>query len=104
MNGYQLQADSYKSYLQQNPDAPAAVREDLASKIRIYSFLATLDKGERMELFNSSAFNDVCKGYLAMALDNIGADAETRNKALTELGYLFDEKTAAEAERYYLEH
>ena len=101
MNGYQLQAESYQRYLEQNPTAPEAVKADIASKVKIYSFLATLDKKERLEIFNSTAFNEVCKGYLAMALDNIGADADTRQAALNELHYLFDTVSAEQAERYY---
>lgn len=101
MNGYQLQADSYRQYLEQTPTAPEAVKADLENKIKIYSFLATLDKRDRLEIFNSTAFNDVCKGYIAMALDNIGADAETRQAVLNELSYLFDTVSAEQAERYY---
>lgn len=39
-----------------------------------------------------------------MTLDNIGADAETRKRAVNEMSILFDKITAEQAERYYMEH
>ena len=100
MNGYEIMAESYRDYLKEHPGTPEA--EAVQDKIKAYSYLAGASDRERLELFNSSAFNNVCKGYFLKAMDNRGIDQETRRNLLKEISVLFDEMTAAEAELYYL--
>ncbi len=45
--------------------------------------------------------NDIIKGYVILALKNLGYKAEEIDKVLNELYYLFDTKTEEEAEEYY---
>lgn len=101
MNGYQITADSYRTLLQTEPDIDRAKTEQ---KIKALDFLASCSKEERLELFNSSAFNDVVKGYVLLALDNLKTDPEQRKAIINEVAYLFDIKTADEAEQYYYNH
>lgn len=101
MNGYQLTADSYRKLLQTEQDIDKAKVEQ---KIKALDFLASCSKEERLELFNSSAFNDVVKGYVLLALDNLKTDTEQRKAIINEVAYLFDIKGADEAEQYYYDH
>lgn len=98
MNGYQMTADSYRKLLEIKKDLN---REAIEKKIKALDFLATCDNEEIIELFNSSAFNDIVNGYFEMAIDNMGLEAETKSGLLNELRYLFDTKTADEANAYY---
>ena len=45
--------------------------------------------------------NDSVKGYVILALKNLGYDLENIEMILDELHYQFDEKTVKEAEDYY---
>lgn len=104
MNGYQMHSQAYKDYLEKHPDIEAEVRADIESKIKALDFLADSTRAERLELFNSSAFNDVTRGYLKMAIDNTELEDETGKRLLRELSYLFDTVTAGQAEDYYNSH
>lgn len=101
MNGYQMTADSYRTLLEREQNID---RASIESKIKALDFLATATEEERLELFNSSAFNDVVKGYLKMAVDNMELEDEVRQGLLNELRYLFDTVTAKQAEDYYNTH
>ena len=100
LNGYQMQADSYKAFLEKNPDTPQATRQEMESKIKIFSFLATLDKQERLYLFDSGIYNDVCRGFLQMAIDQTETDAEAGERITNALHFLFDTTSAAKALQY----
>lgn len=104
MNGYKMTADSYRQYLEQHPDEPQEVKADLACKIKALDIMANCSDSERLALFNTSAFNDVVKGYVKLALDNTGIEEEQRKAIVNEVSYLFDVKTADEAEQYYYSH
>ena len=104
MNGYKMQSIAYKKYLEDNPDTPAGIKAGMENKIKLYDFLGECTKSERLELFNSSAFNDVVKGYLLMAADNLNIDEATKSDLLKELNSLFDNISAEQAENYYKNH
>ena len=101
MNGYQMIADSYRTLSEREKDID---RASIESKIKALDFLATATEEERLELFNSSAFNDVVKGYMEMAVDNMELEDEVRQGLLNELRYLFDTVTADQAKDYYNNH
>ena len=103
MNGYKMTADSYRTYLQRdNPQGEA--RADMERKIKALDIMADTDRATQYELFNSSGFNDIAKGYFLKALYNIGVDEETRKAAMREIRLLFDEMTADQAEAFYMDH
>lgn len=103
MNGYKMHADAYRTFLERdNPQGEA--RADIERKIKALDIMAETDTATKYALFNSSAFNDIAKGYFLKALHNIGADEETRKAAMNEIRLLFDEMTADQAEAYYMEH
>ena len=101
MNGYAMTSQAYKRYLEEHPDEPDNIKESIYHKIKALDLLAECTEEERLELFNSSAFNDVVKGYVKMAANNIGLDDGTKGWLLSELRFLFSTVTADEAEAYY---
>lgn len=92
MNGYEMMADSYKQLVKQGKiDKETADRE-----IRVYDFLATCDSDDLCRMVDSSAFNDIIRAYLKMAVQSADIDEDAREKVVGQLRWLFDEKTAKE--------
>lgn len=89
MNGYEMMADSYRQLVKQGKiDKETADRE-----IRVYDFLATCDSDDLCRMMDSSAFNDIIRAYLKMAVQSADIDEDSRNKVVGQLHWLFDEKT-----------
>lgn len=92
MNGYEMMADSYRQLVKQGKiDKETADRE-----IRVYDFLTTCDSDDLCRMVDSSAFNDIIRAYLKMAVQSADIDEDSRNKVVGQLRWLFDEKTAKE--------
>lgn len=92
MNGYKLMADSYRKLADQGK----ITKENADKETRIYDFLATCSQDDFCRMVDSSAFNDIIKGYLRMAVRNAELDEKAENKMMNEIRHLFDEKTAKE--------
>lgn len=102
MNGYKIHADAYRKVLaDENPTGEA--KAEMERRITALDIMANTDRPTQFEIFNTGGFNDVCKGYLLMALRNIGVDPDTQKAALAELRALFDTVTAGAAEQFYTE-
>ena len=90
MNGYEMMADSYRQLVKQGKIA----KETADREIRVYDFLATCDSDDLCRMVDSSAFNDIIRAYLKMAVQSADIDEDSRNKVVGQLRWLFDEKTA----------
>lgn len=92
MNGYTMMADNYRHLMEQGKiDKKTAEKE-----IRIYDFLATCDSDDICRMVDSSAFNDIIRAFLKMAVKNADIDEEAQDKVLAQLRWIFDEKQAKE--------
>ena len=82
MNGYNLMAAMYREDLKSEDAELVKVAE---KKIKVYEFLATCDKDDLCNLIDSSAFNDLIKGYIEHFLKKSAIDSEAKELALVEL-------------------
>ena len=90
MNGYEMMADSYRKLVEDGElDKEVADKE-----IRIYEFLTTCDTEDICRMVDSSAFNDIIRAFVEMAVKNADIDEDSRNKVVGQLRWLFNEKTA----------
>lgn len=69
-------------------------------KIRIYEFLATCDKDDLCRMVDSTAFNDIIRALLKMAVDNADIDERAKENIKNQLRWIFDEKSAKEVLQY----
>lgn len=90
MNGYEMMADSYRQLVKQGK----IDKETVDREIRVYDFLTTCDSDDLCRMVDSSAFNDIIRAYLKMAVQSADIDEDSRNKVVGQLRWLFDEKTA----------
>ena len=80
MNGYEMMADSYRQLVKQGKiDKETADRE-----IRVYDFLATCDGDDLCRMVDSSAFNDIIRAYLKMAVQSADIDEDAREKVVRQ--------------------
>ena len=101
MNGYKMLADSCRKLLN---DATAD-QDDIKIRIKALDFLAECDKATIYALFDSSAFNDIVKGYIAMIVDNEKElTNEQRSHIKGRIEGLFDSVSSKQAEDYYYSH
>ena len=92
MNGYTIMADSYRKAMEQGQ-----IEKEVAEKeIRIYDFLATCDTDDICRMVDSSAFNDIIRAFLRMAVNNADISEKDKDKVLNQLRWIFDEKQAKE--------
>lgn len=97
MNGYETLAQEYEEYLKTG--IPEETKEDLRRKISALRTVAGKDEKETAALFDTGAFNQICMGYLKKALDNCGIREEQKAGIMSELHWLFDTMSAAEAQK-----
>nr|DAO23909.1 MAG TPA: hypothetical protein [Caudoviricetes sp.] len=97
MNGYKMTADSYRT-LRGNSKLDQA---DVESNIKVLDFLATCTQEDIYNLFNSTAFNFICLGYVKMALNGFKElDDDTKDRIINRVWAMFDEKNAKQAGKY----
>lgn len=94
MNGFKVMAESLRTASEQG-----TISKDQADKdIRIYDFLASCSEDDFCRLFDSSAFNDIAKSYLKIAVTELveeGTLNEDQSQAVkNRFALLFSEKTA----------
>ena len=96
MNGFKLMAETYREELAKGE----ITQEEATRKCRVYDFLGTCDQDDLYNLFDSSAFNEIAKSYLRIAVRELVAEGkidEEQGKAIqSRFRFLFDEKQAKE--------
>lgn len=90
MNGFQVMAEAFH-------------KAGDEKKARIHTFLASCNEEDFDILFDSSAFNDIAKGYLRLALreleDEDEIEDETAAAVRRRFNLLFSELSAADVRR-----
>ncbi len=99
MNDYTLQAAACQKVIDKGNIDQDTERE-LRLKVKIYEFLGSLSQTERLHIFDSGVFNDVCLGYMRATLDKIGVDSLFKESACETMSLLFDQMLAEEAARH----
>lgn len=95
MNGYKMSADAYREFKKRDP------KIDVDSNIKVLDFLATCTEEDIYNLFNSTAFNNICMGYVKIALNDFKElDEDMKNRIINHVLYKFDTVTAEQAENY----
>lgn len=85
-------SDSYKALLEQGK----IDKETAEKEMRVLDFLATCDTDDFCRLVDSSAFNDIIRGYVRLAVESADIDEESKEKVINQLRWIFDMKTAKE--------
>ena len=65
---------------------------------KVYSLLDE----ERKHICDMGFYNDVIRGYLIKAMENVGFEEKEISRALRGLHHAFDDMDAARAEQHYL--
>lgn len=95
MNGYKMSADAYREFKKRDP------KIDVDSNIKTLDFLATCTKDDICNLFNSTAFNNICMGYVKNALNDFEElSDDMKDRITSHVKYKFDTLTAEQAENY----
>lgn len=96
MNGFELMADSYRKAAEQGE----IDKEYSEKECKVLDFLAGCDNADICNLFDSSAFTDIVKAYLKMAVGELvdeGTIDERQAQAIRDrFSSLFDRKKACE--------
>lgn len=96
MNGYKMMSEAYRKAAEEGKIS----QEEAAKDCRVYDFLATCSQEDIYKLFDSGAFNEIAKGYLRKALEELieeGEIEEDQGSAVKRrFNLLFSEKTANE--------
>ena len=71
-------------------------KEDAEKEIRIYEFLSTCDSDDICRMVDSTAFNEIIRAYLKMAVKTADIDEDIQEKVINQLRWIFDEKQAKE--------
>lgn len=97
MNGFTMMSDSYKKLMEQGK-----ITKEIAEKeIRIYNFLATCTIDDFCRMVDSSAFNDIIRAFVKMAVINADIGEENQEKVTNQLRWIFDEKSTREVLEHY---
>lgn len=99
MNDYKMTADAYRAIKKKDP------KIDIDSNIKTLDFLATCTKEDIYNLFNSTAFNNICMGYVKNALNDFEElSDDMKDRITSHVRYKFDTLTAKQAENYNNEY
>ena len=96
MDGYKIMAESYRKAAEEGK----ITKEQAEKDCKIFDFLGACDEEDICKLFDSSAFNEIAKSYMRLAVKELISEDvinEEQGQAIkNRFSLLFDEKTAAE--------
>lgn len=96
MNGYKMIAEAYRKAF----ESGKIQKEEAEKMVRIYEFLGSCNQDDFCTMFDSSAFNEIAKSYMRLAvkelIDEETIDEDQGRAIRNRFSLLFDEKTAKE--------
>lgn len=96
MNGYDVLSQTYRKAAEEGK----ITKEQADADCRIFDFLSTCSDEDICRLFDSSAFNEIAKSYLRLAVKELigeGTITEDQGQEIrNRFSLLFDEKKAGE--------
>ena len=96
MNGFELMSESCRKAAEQG----IITQRQADKKCKVYDFLATCDDEDICKLFDSSAFNEIARSYMRLAVKELveegTIDEEQGIAVRNRFSLLFDEKTASQ--------
>ena len=96
MNGFKLMAESYRKAAIEGKIS----KEQADKECKIFDFLGDCDQEDVYRLFDSSAFNEIAKSYMRLAVKELVAedkiDEEQGIQIRNRFSLLFDEKNSKE--------
>lgn len=107
MNSFEIMATTArKAAARLSPEADSE-RVALEASAEVYDYMAKLEKQDFYAMFDSGAFNDIMRGYLVAAYDDMEKASDPKVQR-TQFLYALDEKlkefSAVQAEAYYKKH
>lgn len=93
-------AEMHKKSLQE----PCMDREQIGAKVKAFEFLATCTDADIFALFDTSAFNDILKGYAMLAIREAELEEEDAAAVMRGVRLALDDIGAEKACQYYMEH
>lgn len=104
MNGYRIMGDVCRKVLSGSRELPEDEKEELEAKIKAYDFLADADELVKCALFESSAFNDMIKGYVCAAMEACNVSTEVQGEILGKLQESLDKLRPKDALQEWERH
>ena len=96
MNGFELLANSYRKLAEKGD----ITKETAEKHCKTLDFLATCDDEDLYNMFDSSAFNEIAKSYMRLAVKQLAEegtiDEDQARSVRNRFSLLFDEKKAKE--------
>lgn len=95
MDGYELLANSYQHVIDTRE---MSTEERDGMQLTVEALRCLVGKNEQFvaEMFNTGAFNDICKGYFKMSLKNCKLPQKTIDAVMDEFKWLLETKPAIE--------
>ena len=104
MNELSIKAFGLKKYLERHPTLSADEKKAVTKEIQFYENVATYSRKQLLKIFDSTTYNNVLKGYMMMAMDEVRLRKEKKREISEALRFILDTVDAEEAEHYYLVH
>lgn len=78
MNGYKIMGEACRKILYGSGELAEDEKDELEAKIKAYDFLAEADERVICAMFESTAFNDLIKGYVCTVVADYNLSPEVQ--------------------------
>ena len=96
MDGLKLQAESYIKYLELHPDLDQSIKEGIQITIKANQAFVGTTEAERDAMFDTGAFNEICKSYFIKAMKNCELPEDVISSVMDEFKWLLDTSSSTE--------